>query len=68
MKYIPCQSQCNKTSDICSGCGRSRDEINAVKKIVSQAVMLGVKNKYDNIDQYADAIAASIKKKLHRIK
>ena len=64
MHYTPCQSLCDKTSDICPGCNRTRDEINAVKQIVQLAVSLGVEKDYSNIDEFADAIAASIKKKI----
>ena len=64
MHYTPCQSLCDKTADVCSGCGRTREEINRVKEIVQKAVALGVEQEYSNIDEYADAIAASIKKKI----
>ena len=68
MQYIPCQDLCDKSAFICPGCGRSRVEIETVKEIVQQAVKLGAEMQYDNIDEYADAIATKIKKKLKQQK
>ena len=66
MQYTPCQNLCDKTAEICPGCGRSREEIENVKAVVKQAVDFGFAQNYANIDEYADAIAAKIKKKLHQ--
>ena len=66
MNYTPCQNLCDKTAEICSGCGRSRTEIETVKAIVKDAVDFGFQQGYTNIDEYAEAIAAKIKKKLHQ--
>lgn len=68
MQYTPCQDLCDKSAFVCPGCGRTRDEIETVKTVVQQAVKLGVEMDYDNIDEYADAIAAKIKKKLKQQK
>jgi hypothetical protein len=64
MIYTPCQSLCDKEADICPGCNRSREEINTVKEIVQLAVSLGLEKDYTNIDEFADSIAAKIKKKI----
>ncbi|MBT8449867.1 MAG: DUF1289 domain-containing protein [Gammaproteobacteria bacterium] len=66
MQYTPCQNLCDKTANICPGCGRSREEIENIKEITQKAVDLGLRQGYSNIDEYADAIAAKIKKKLHQ--
>jgi len=66
MNYTPCQSLCDKTADVCPGCGRSRIEIDMIKEITQKAVDFGFQQGYSNIDEYADAIAAKIKKKLHQ--
>lgn len=66
MQYTPCQNLCDKTAEICPGCGRSKTEIDAVKSIVKDAVDFGFEQGYVNIEEYADAIAAKIKKKLHQ--
>ncbi len=61
MRYTPCQDLCDKSALICPGCGR-------VKDIVQRAVKLGTEMDYDNIDEFAEAIAAKIKKKLNKQK
>ena len=68
MRYTPCQDLCDKSAFICPGCGRTQEEINTVKEIVQKAVKLGTEMDYDNIDEYAEAIAAKIKKKLKQHK
>ena len=68
MQYTPCQDLCDKSAFICPGCGRTREEIQTVKDIVQKAVKLGIEMDYDTIDEFADAIATKIKKKLKQQK
>jgi predicted Fe-S protein YdhL (DUF1289 family) len=68
MRDTPCQDLCDKSALICPGCGRTKEEINTVKDIVQRAVKLGTEMDYDNIDEFAEAIAAKIKKKLNKQK
>ena len=64
MKFSPCTDNCTHQDTHCDGCGRKRDEIASMKKHVVGLVKLAKEMEYENIEEYADAVAASIKKKL----
>lgn len=64
MKFIPCQDQCTKDSDICQGCGRSMTEIAETKAIVKSAVEFIQQQDYENPDDFVAAISKSILKKV----
>jgi len=64
MKFSPCTGDCTDQGTHCEGCGRSHEEIAAMKKPVSELVALAEKMEYENIEEFANAVAGSIKYKL----
>jgi hypothetical protein len=48
----------------CDGCGRTHQEIDAMRKPVEKLVKLAEKMKYDNLEDFANAVAGSIKYKM----
>ena len=64
MKFIPCASKCTRIETHCEGCGRSLEEIFAIKHLVNNSVQFAKKMGYTNPEDFADALAKSIKKKL----
>lgn len=66
MKFTPCQDQCTYEGTHCEGCGRSHAEIAETKKLVMATVDFALKQDYENIDEFADAIGKSIFKKLQK--
>jgi len=64
MKFNPCTGDCTDQGTHCEGCGRSHEEIAEMKKHVIGLVELAQKMEYDNIDEFAGAVAGSIKYKL----
>jgi len=66
MKFIPCQDQCTYDGTHCQGCGRSHEEIAETKKLVAALVEFGLKQDYENADEFGEAIGKSIAKKLQK--
>ena len=66
MKFKPCISECTRTDEYCNGCGRSLEEITEIKQLVNNMVKFAVKMKYDNPDDFINAISKSLRKKLVR--
>ncbi len=64
MKFNPCIGKCTEEGTHCEGCGRSHEETAEMKTHVSGLVALAEKMKYENIDEYANAVAGSIKYKM----
>lgn len=64
MKFSPCNGNCTHEGTHCEGCGRSHEEIAAMKKPVLELVALAEKMEYDNIEEFADSVAKSLKYKL----
>ena len=64
MKFIPCDGKCTEEGTHCEGCGRSHDEIAAMRKPVEALVALAEKMNYENTDDFANAVAGSIKYKM----
>lgn len=64
MKFVPCDGKCTDKGTHCEGCGRSHEEIAAMRKPVEALVALAEKMKYDNLEDFANAVAGSIKYKM----
>ncbi|WP_198243420.1 DUF1289 domain-containing protein [methane-oxidizing endosymbiont of Gigantopelta aegis] len=64
MKFVPCNSECTHEGTHCEGCGRSHEEIAEMKKLVMDCVEFARHQSYENIDDYVDALARSVRKKL----
>ena len=64
MEFKPCNGECTEEGLYCEGCGRSRQEVDAMRKPVDELVALAQKMNYENLDDFANAVAGSIKYKM----
>jgi hypothetical protein len=64
MKFSPCTGKCTEEDTHCEGCGRSHEEIAEMREPVGELVALAHKMNYENIEDYAQAVADSIKYKM----
>ena len=64
MKFLPCTGNCTEQGTHCEGCGRSHEEIEEMKKPVGELVALAKKMEYENVEEFANAVAGSLKYKL----
>jgi len=64
MKFKPCIGKCTDEGTHCEGCGRSHEEIAAMRKPVEDLVALAEKMEYENLEDFANAVADSIKYKM----
>jgi len=61
MKFSPCTGKCTQEGTHCEGCGRSHEEIAGMRETVDGVISFAKKMGYENIDEYADGVAGSIK-------
>lgn len=61
MKFKPCNGECTDEGLYCEGCGRTHQEVDAMRQPVEKLVALYKKMNYENLDDFADAVASSIK-------
>ena len=64
MKFKPCNGECTDEGLYCDGCGRTHQEIDAMRRPVEELVALFKEMNYENLDDFANAIAGSVKYKL----
>ena len=64
MKFNPCTGKCTEEGSHCEGCGRSHEEIAEMKTLVAGLVAFAQKMEYENIEEFVDGVAGSIKYKL----
>ena len=64
MKFVPCTGECTDEDTHCEGCGRSHEEIAEMRKPVEELVALANKMKYENLEDFANAVAGSMKYKM----
>lgn len=64
MIFKPCTGECTDDGDYCEGCGRSGEEIDAMRQPVEELVELAKKMNYENLEDFANAVAGSIKYKM----
>lgn len=59
MKFVPCDGKCTDKGTHCEGCGRSHEEIAAMRKPVEALVALAEKMKYDNLEDSPTRLPAA---------
>ena len=64
MKFSPCIGKCTDEGTHCEGCGRSHEEIAEMNTMVSNLITFAEKMNYENVDDFADGVAGSIKYKM----
>ena len=64
MKFNPCNGECTEEGLYCKGCGRSHQEVEAMRRPVEELVTLAQKMNYENLDDFANAVAGSIRYKM----
>ena len=64
MKFSPCTGKCTQEGTHCEGCGRSHEEIAEMKAAVDVVIAFAQKMGYENIDDFADGVAGTIKYKM----
>ncbi len=64
MRFSPCTGKCTEEGTHCEGCGRSHEEVAAMRKPVADLVNLAHEMQYENIEEFANAVAGSIKYKM----
>lgn len=64
MKFSPCTGKCTEEGTNCEGCGRSHEEIAEMKMHIANLVTFAKKMEYENIEDFANGVAGSIKYKM----
>ncbi|MCP3687254.1 MAG: DUF1289 domain-containing protein [Gammaproteobacteria bacterium] len=64
MIFSPCIGKCTDQGTHCEGCGRSHEEIKEMKQHVASLTAFAENMKYENIEDFANAVASSIKYKM----
>jgi len=64
MKFSPCTGKCTDKDTHCEGCGRSHEEIAEMNTLVGSLITFAEKMNYENVDDFANGIAGSIKYKM----
>ncbi len=64
MKFSPCTGKCTDQGTHCEGCGRSHEEIAEMNTLVGNLITFAEKMNYENVDDFADGVAGSIKYKM----
>ncbi len=64
MKFSPCTGKCTEEGTHCEGCGRSHEEIAEMKALVGGLTAFAEKMKYENIEDFANGVAGTIKYKM----
>ena len=64
MKFSPCTGKCTDKGTHCEGCGRSHEEIAEMNTLVGRLITFAEKMNYENVDDFANGVAGSIKYKM----
>ena len=64
MKFSPCNGKCTDEGTNCEGCGRSHEEIAEMKTLIASLVTFAEKMDYENVEEFANSVAGSIKYKM----
>ena len=64
MKFSPCIGKCTDEGTHCEGCGRSHEDIAEMNKLVYGLIAFAEEKGYENIDDFAEGIAGTIKYKM----
>ena len=64
--FKPCVSRiaCTEDGTHCRACGRSHEEINALRALLNQVADFAVKMDYDNNEEFLDYLKNKVLKKL----
>lgn len=68
--FKPCVSRgaCTEDGTHCRACGRSHDEVNAVRSLTNQVTAFIQEMGYDNSDEFLDYLTKKVAKKLRTTK
>ena len=61
MIFKPCNGECTEGGTHCEGCGRTQEEVAEMRRLVGELVAYAQKMEYENIEDYADGVAAGIR-------
>ena len=61
MIFKPCNGKCTEEGSHCEGCGRSQEEVAEMRQLVGALVAYAQKKEYENVEDFADGVAAGIK-------
>ena len=61
MIFSPCNGKCTEEGTHCEGCGRSHEDVADMRALIAPLVAYAKKMEYENIDDFADGVAGSIK-------
>ncbi len=61
VKFRPCNGECTEDGTHCEGCGRSFEEIDEMRKLVGGLVAFARRMDYENIEDFANGVAGSIR-------
>lgn len=64
MKFKPCNGNCTEEGTHCEGCGRSHEEIAEMRELVGGLTTFARKMEYENLEDFADGVASTIKFKM----
>ncbi len=64
MKFSPCTGNCTEEGTNCKGCGRSHEEIAEMNMLIAKLVTFAAKMEYENIEDFANGVAGSLKYKM----
>lgn len=64
MKFSPCTGKCTSKGTSCEGCGRSHEEIAEMNTHVSNLTTFAEKMGYENVEEFANGVAGTIKYKM----
>ncbi len=64
MKFKPCTGKCTDTGTNCEGCGRTHEEIAELKTHVGNLIAFAEKMGYENVEEFANGVAGTIKYKM----
>jgi len=59
--FNPCTGECTEDGSHCEGCGRSHEDIAEMRELVGGLVAYAEKKGYENVEDFADGVAGSIK-------
>jgi hypothetical protein len=59
--FRPCTGECSEDGTHCEACGRSFEEVDEMRALVGTLVAYARRMEYENVADFADGVAASIK-------
>ena len=61
MIFNPCNGECTEDRAHCKGCGRSHEDIAEMRRLVGALVAYAEQKEYENIEDFANGVAGSIR-------